>query len=142
MTSYKSNIEIDYPIEKVFKIFIDINKRELPRFNKKNPTETSYSRVIKQVGNTKIEMVTKITAFEKNKVYEVTSTVDKDTYISRYEFKKINDNKTEITLIERQDTSLISKIYITFKSFTAKKKLKTKLEKIKSGIEEEASRRK
>ncbi len=87
-------------------------------------------------------MVTKITAFEKNKVYEVTSTVDKDTYISRYEFKKINDNKTEITLIERQDTSLISKIYITFKSFTAKKKLKTKLEKIKSGIEEEASRRK
>ncbi|MBU5454418.1 SRPBCC family protein [Caproiciproducens sp. MSJ-32] len=141
MKGYSSKILIDYPIEKVFKVFIDINKREMPRFNKKNPTETSYSKVIKQVGKTKIEMITKVTGYEKDNLYEVTSTVDGDTYISRYEFKKINDDKTEITLTERQNTGLISKIYIMFKGITAKNKLKRKLEKIKEGIEREISRR-
>ena len=69
MSNYNISINLNYPIERVFKVFIDLNKKEMPKFNDKNPTEVSYKKVIKQVGKQKIEMETSITGYEKNKLY-------------------------------------------------------------------------
>ena len=66
---YKRSIIVNHSIDKVFKAFIDLNKMELPKFNKNNPKETTYKKVIKQVRQKKIEMITQITEYEKNELY-------------------------------------------------------------------------
>ena len=142
MSNYNISINLNYPIERVFKVFIDLNKKEMPKFNDKNPTEVRYKKVIKQVGKQKIEMETSITGYEKNKLYEVTNSISNDKYISKYEFKEINSNSTEILLSETQEMmGFTSSLTLLFQKFNAKKKLKSKMEGIKEVLEEELERR-
>ena len=142
MSNYNISINLNYPIERVFKVFIDLNKKEMPKFNDKNPTEVSYKKEIKQVGKQKIEMETSITGYEKNKLYEVTNSISNDKYISKYEFKEINSNSTEILLSETQEMmGFTSSLTLLFQKFNAKKKLKSKMEGIKEVLEEELERR-
>ncbi|WP_291654029.1 DUF3284 domain-containing protein [Clostridium sp.] len=142
MSNYNISINLDYPIERVFKVFIDLNKREMPKFNDKNPTEVSYKKVIKYVGKQKIEMETSITGYEKNKLYEVTNIISNDKYISKYEFKEIDSNSTEILLSETQEMmGFTSSLTVLFQKFNAKKKLKAKMEGIKEVLEKELERR-
>ncbi|MDI9216401.1 MULTISPECIES: DUF3284 domain-containing protein [Clostridium] len=142
MSNYNVGIKIDYPIERVFKVFIDLNKKEMPKFNDKNPTEVSYKKVIKQVGKQKIEMETRITGYEKNKLYEVTNSISNDKYISKYEFKEIDSNSTEILLSETQEMmGFTSSLTLLFQKFNAKKKLKAKMQGIKAVLEQELERR-
>lgn len=142
MSIYKGNIIINYPIEKVFKVFIDLNKQQIPKFNDKNPTEVSYKKVVKTVGKQKIEMVTTITGFEKDNLYEVTNTINKDKYVSRYEFKGIDSSSTEISLSESQEIyAFSSSLTLLFEKITAKKKMKNKLEGIREALELEIKRR-
>lgn len=142
MDGYKKSIIINHSIEKVFKSFIDLNKKEMPKFNKKIPTETEYKRIIKQVGSKKVEMLTKITKYEKNKIYEVTNIMDKDVYKSTFEFESINENSCKITLVESQYIGVIAKILIKiFKGISSRVKLKKKLDKIKVAIEEDINRK-
>lgn len=139
---YKKSVVINHSLEKVFKSFIDLNKIEMPKFNKKNPTDTEYKRIIKQVGSKKVEMITKITKYEKDKIYEVTNIVDKDVYVSTFNFEKIDDNSCKLTLIEEQYIGKLAKILITiFKSISSKRKLKKKLEKISLMIDEDIKRK-
>ncbi|MCR1949480.1 DUF3284 domain-containing protein [Clostridium sp. DSM 100503] len=142
MSNYNVGIKIDYSIERVFKVFIDLNKKEMPKFNDKNPTEVSYKKVIKQVGKQKIEMETRITGYEKNKLYEVTNSISNDKYISKYEFKEIDSNSTEILLSETQEMmGFTSSLTLLFQKFNAKKKLKAKMQGIKAVLEQELERR-
>lgn len=142
MSNYNMSINIDYPIERVFKVFIDLNKKEIPKFNDKNPTEVSYKKVIKQVGKQKIEMETSITGYEKDKLYEVTNKIGNDKYISKYEFKKIDSNSTEILLSETQEMmGISSSLMLMFQKLSAKKKLKAKMQGIKDTLEQELERR-
>lgn len=142
MSIYKGNIIINYPIEKVFKVFIYLNKQQIPKFNDKNPTEVSYKKVVKTVGKQKIEMVTTITGFEKDNLYEVTNTINKDKYVSRYEFKGIDSSSTEISLSESQEIyAFSSSLTLLFEKITAKKKMKNKLEGIREALELEIKRR-
>jgi uncharacterized membrane protein len=142
MSDYTRSIVINKPIEKVFKVFIDLNKKQMPKFNDKNPTEVSYKKVIKNVGKQKIEMVTSITGYEKNKLYEVTNTINSDKYVSKYIFNKIDSDSTEIVLNEKQEMyAFSSAVALFFQKITAKKKLKAKMEGIKEALEEEIERR-
>lgn len=142
MSIYKGNITINYPIEKVFKVFIDLNKQQMPKFNDKNPTEVSYKKVVKTVGKQKIEMLTTITGFEKDNLYEVTNIINNDKYVSKYEFKEIDSNSTEISLSESQEIyAFSSSLTLLFEKITAKKKMKNKLEGIREALELEIKRR-
>lgn len=142
MSIYKGNIIINYPIEKVFKVFIDLNKQQMPKFNDKNPTEVSYKKVVKTVGKQKIEMLTTITGFEKDNLYEVTNIINNDKYVSKYEFKEIDSNSTEISLSESQEIyAFSSSLTLLFEKITAKKKMKNKLEGIREALELEIKRR-
>lgn len=142
MSIYKGNITINYPIEKVFKVFIDLNKQQMPKFNDKNPTEVSYKKVVKTVGKQKFEMLTTITGFEKDNLYEVTNIINNDKYVSKYEFKEIDSNSTEISLSESQEIyAFSSSLTLLFEKITAKKKMKNKLEGIREALELEIKRR-
>ncbi len=142
MSNYEIKTTINYPIERVFKVFIDLNKREIPKFNDKNPVGCSNKRTIKYVAKQKIEMLTTVTGYEKNKLYEVTNSIDKDKYISKYTFSEIDDNSTEVSLKEVQDIkSFSSKITVLIQKIGAKKKMKEKINNLKEILEKELERR-
>lgn len=139
---YKRSIIINYSIDKVFKTFIDLNKMELPKFNKNNPKETTYKKVIKQVRQKKIEMVTQISEYEKNELYEVTNTIENDKYTTRYEFKKLSEEETEILILESQEVSnVITMGSLLLQKISAKRKLKEKAEGLKEYLTNEIDRR-
>ena len=76
-------------------------------------------------------MVTKITAFEKNRFMKLLVQLTK-ILIFQIQFKKLMIIKQKLPN-ERQDTSLISKIYITFKALRPKEtKNKTRKNKIRN----------
>ena len=142
MGQYNINITINYPLERVFKVFIDLNKREIPKFNDKNPVGCSNKRTIKYIAKQKIEMITTVTGYEKNKLYEVTNSINEDNYISKYLFNKIDDNSTEIQLNEIQDMhGFTSSLTLLFQKISAKKKLKEKANNLKEVLEKELERR-
>lgn len=142
MSKYNIKTIVNYPLERVFKVFIDLNKREIPKFNDKNPIGCSNKRTIKYVGKQKIEMITTVTGYEKNTLYEVTNTINEDKYISKYNFVEIDDNSTEIYLSEIQDIKgLSSRITVLIQKIGAKKKLKNKVNNLKEILENELERR-
>lgn len=142
MSSYNKNITINYPVERVFKVFIDLNKREIPKFNDKNPKGISHTRTLKYIAKKKIEMTTTVTEYEKNKLYEVTNTIELDNYVSRYEFIELSPSSTEIKITETQNMhGFGSWIMLLLEKFKAKKKLNEKTEGIKLALEAELERR-
>ncbi len=142
MGQYNINVTINYPLARVFKVFIDLNKREIPKFNDKDPVGCSNKRTIKYVAKQKIEMITTVTGYEKNKLYEVTNSINEDNYISKYLFNKIDDNSTEIQLNEIQDMhGFTSSLTLLFQKISAKKKLKEKANNLKEVLEKELERR-
>ncbi|MDV4152309.1 DUF3284 domain-containing protein [Clostridium sp. AL.422] len=142
MKQYNINTIVNYPLERVFKVFIDLNKREIPKFNDKNPVGCSNKRALKYVGKQKIEMVTTVTGYEKNKLYEVTNSINEDNYISKYIFTKIDDKSTEISLSEGQVVKgFTSQITILIQRFSVKKKLKNKINNLKEVLGKELERR-
>ncbi len=93
-------------------------------------------------GSKKVEMLTKITKYEKDKIYEVTNIVDKDVYVSTFNFEKIDENSCSLTLTEEQHIGKLAKLLIIiFKSISSKRKLKKKLERISSMIDEDIKRK-
>lgn len=142
MSKYTRSIKINYPVENAFKVFIDLNKQEMPKFDEKNPTDVTFTRVLKYIGKKKIELTTTITAYEKNRLYEVTNEMNGDKYVSRYTFDKEGSNETLITLEESQETSsLSSSLTLMLEKITAKKKLKEKLARLGEFIDGECNRR-
>lgn len=142
MSSYNKNITINYPLERVFKVFIDLNKREIPKFNDKNPKGISHTRTLKYIAKKKIEMTTTVTEYEKNKLYEVTNTIQEDSYVSRYDFVELSPSSTEIKITETQNIkNLGSWIMLLIQKIKAKKKLNEKAEGIKLALEAELERR-
>lgn len=140
--SYKRSIIINHSIDKVFKAFIDLNRMELPKFNKNNPKETTYKRVVKQVRQQKIEMITQITEYEKNELYEVTNTLENDKYITRYEFKKLSEEETEIVILESQEVSnILTRGSLLLQKISAKRKLKEKAEGLREYLTKEIDRK-
>ena len=142
LSEYNIKTVINYPIERVFKVFIDLNKREFPKFNEKNPIGCNNKRTIKYVAKQKIEMVTTVTGYEKNKLYEVTNLINVDTYITKFDFNKIDDNTTEISMTEIQMVKrFTSQLAFLIEKLSAKKKLKDKIVNIKKILEHELERR-
>ena len=142
MGQYKIKTVVDYPLERVFKVFIDLNKREIPKFNDKNPIGCSNKRTIKYVAKQKIEMNILVTDYKKNELYEVTNSIGEDKYVSRYVFTELDSNSTEISLCEIQKArGFTSKITLLIQKISAKKKLKNKLNNLKEILEKELERR-
>ncbi|MBU3134733.1 DUF3284 domain-containing protein [Clostridium gasigenes] len=138
MSKFKETKSFDYPIEDVFKGFIKITKREFPKFNEKNPIGIKHSRVVKDNGNRKLKMLMEITKFEKNKVYEITSKINNDRYISRYTFNKVNEDETTVMLQEEQHVKdFMSKIVVIIQSFLGTNKIKKKIARMSTGVTEE-----
>lgn len=138
MSKFKATKSFEYPIDEVFRGFLKITKREFPKFNENNPLGLKHKKVVKNNGSTKIELVMEVTNFEKNKVYEITSRVYKDVYISRYTFNSLNENSTSVTLEEEQYAkNFVSKIALVVQGFSGGSKTRSKINRMATGVNEE-----
>lgn len=138
MSKFKASKNFNYPIEEVFRGFIKITKREFPKFNDKNPIGIKYSKVVKDNGSAKIKMIMEITKFEKNNVYEITSMIHSDVYISRYTFEKINEEQTKVILEEEQHAkNFMAKVAVILQSFIGINRTKKKINRMAVGVKAE-----
>lgn len=138
MSKFKASKNFNYPIEEVFRGFIKITKREFPKFNDKNPIGIKHSKIVKDNGSAKIKMIMEITKFEKNNVYEITSRIQNDVYISRYTFEKINEEESRVILEEEQHAkNFMAKIAVILQRFIGISKIKQKINKMAVGVTEE-----
>lgn len=105
MATYKNQAIVDYPVNEVFRIFKKTAKRDFPKFNEKNPIGTMVERAAGAYSVRNGKVVVEITDYKANEIYEITSTHDNIFYKSRYEFYPIDENKTNIILIEENHSS-------------------------------------
>ncbi|MGL5087354.1 MAG: DUF3284 domain-containing protein [Clostridium sp.] len=138
MSKFKVTKSFEYPIDEVFRGFLKITKREFPKFNENNPLGFKHKKVVKNNGNTKIELIMEVTKFEKESVYEITSKVYNDIYISRYTFNAIDDESSSVILEEEQYAkNFVSKIALIIQGITGGSKSQQKINRMATGITEE-----
>ncbi|MBE6048625.1 MAG: DUF3284 domain-containing protein [Clostridium sp.] len=98
--AFSNSAVINYPVEKVFNVFIRTAKKDFPKFNESNPIGC---KIVKKVGtysaqSAKLEV--EITNFKKNELYEIKSSSPSSIYTSKYTFEVVDENSTRITLVE------------------------------------------
>ena len=69
---FKKTVELDYPLEKVFKVFIKTAKKDFPKFNEKNPLGAKANKKIKSGSQRTVNIRVEVTAYEKDKLYQIT----------------------------------------------------------------------
>ena len=98
--AFSNSAVINFPVEKVFNVFIRSAKKDFPKFNASNPVGC---KVVKKVGSYSAQVANlevEITGFKKNELYEIKSSSPSNTYISKYSFESVDENSTRITLLE------------------------------------------
>ncbi len=104
MATYKNEAVVNYNVEKVFKLFYKTAKRDFKKFKEETAVGTNTGRQVGAYSGKKEHMQIEITAYEKNKVYEITSYKRGVSFISRYELEKVDEDKTKLKHIESDDT--------------------------------------
>lgn len=143
MGKIKGSEVVDYSLQETFEGFMKVTKKEFRRFDDKNPVGSKFERVVKQNQSNTLKMMTKVSAYEKDKLYESESVLNEDVYISRYTFEDIGDEMTRITLEEIQKPkNFMSKVGVALSGLTGGSKVKTKLKNTGILIVEEIERKK
>ena len=101
--AFSNSVELSYPVEEVFKLFIRTAKRDFPRFNEENPVGCKVNKKVGAYSAGATTMEVEITGFVKNELYQIVSTNGSVKYTSTYEFEVIDENTTRLTLIEEDE---------------------------------------
>lgn len=96
MKSFQTEAALDYPVHIVFSYFADSAKNSFPCFQEDSPIGV-YSI---QKGNKRFKA--EITAYEKNKVYEIRLGNRREYSIVRYELYPIDECHTRLCFIETE----------------------------------------
>lgn len=133
---FKKTVELDYPLEKVFKVFIKTAKKDFPKFNEKDPLGAKANKKIKSGSQRTVNIRVEVTAYEKDKLYQITSVRDKLMCISTYRFEKSKDNKTLFSLEENDNkTGVFSGINEFLQNILFRKRITNKFNHLVSGLE-------
>jgi hypothetical protein len=95
---------VKYPVKEIFSVFIRIAKRDFPKFNESNPVGTSVTKKVGAYSIKSASLNVEITDYKENELYKITSTGSDTIYYSTYQFEKIDENSTRITLIEENES--------------------------------------
>lgn len=137
MSKFIVSTKINYPVGEVFNSFVNISKKDFKKFNLDNPIGSKYKRMVKKNKYETIYMENEITDYKLGSIYEVTGRVSNSEYVSKFEFKAINDNITEIKLTESQKLNgIFNKLTFLFQLVTVKRKLQKKINNINKVLDE------
>ena len=72
--AFSNSAVINYPVEKVFNVFIRSAKRDFPKFNENNPVGSKVSKKVGAYSTQSATLEVEITDYKKNEIYAITST--------------------------------------------------------------------
>lgn len=101
--AFSNSVELNYPVEEVFKLFIRTAKRDFTRFNEENPVGCKVKKKVGAYSAGSTSMEIEITQFVKNEIYQIVSTNGNVKYTSTYEFESIDENTMRLTLVEEDE---------------------------------------
>lgn len=136
--AFINTVELNYPVEEVFKVFIRTAKRDFPKFNEKNPIGASVTRKAGNYSTKQSEVRVELTDYKLNEVYQITTAKNHVMFVSTYTFKKIDEYTTELTLEESDSTEGFFKGINSFmQNFLFKKRIKKRFSFLVQGLENE-----
>ncbi|MBE6049981.1 MAG: DUF3284 domain-containing protein [Clostridium sp.] len=98
--AFSNSAVINYPVEKVFNVFIRAAKKDFPKFNADNPVGLKISKKVGYYSSQSATLEVEIVGYKKNELYAITSTSSDRIYYSTYKFEVVGENNTRITLEE------------------------------------------
>ena len=72
--AFSNSAVINYPVEKVFNVFIRSAKRDFPKFNENKPVGSKVSKKVGAYSTQSATLEVEITDYKKNEIYAITST--------------------------------------------------------------------
>lgn len=105
MKTFTTESIINHSCKKIFNTFVKSAKANFPDFKEKRAVGT-YSE---QKKNKRFRV--EITAFERDKIYEITARNRRESFITRYQLIPISENETKLIFTEiESDRNIFGKI--------------------------------
>lgn len=105
MNTFKTEILLKYSAKDIFNIFTKSARLNFPNFNEKKAVGT----FVQQKNNKRFKV--EITNFEKNKIYEIKTSNNRESIITRYELIHIDLENTKLIFTESEsDRNVFGKI--------------------------------
>ncbi|WP_238884625.1 DUF3284 domain-containing protein [Clostridium sp. YIM B02551] len=140
MSLHESEVILDYSVKDVFSIFAKTAKRDFPGFNEKDPIGATVTKQVGAYSSKTGTMTVEITDYIKNEVYEIRSATSSGSmsYISRYEFTALDENKTKLVLIESEGANgIFSTVNVFMTKYLFKKRIKRRFDYFVKSLENE-----
>ncbi|MGO0905062.1 DUF3284 domain-containing protein [Clostridioides difficile] len=105
MKTFKSEALLKYSAKDIFNIFIKSARLNFPNFNEKRAVGT----FVQQKNNKRFKV--EITNFEKNRIYEIKTSNNRESFVTRYELIHIDLENTKLIFTESEsDRNIFGKI--------------------------------
>ncbi|MCC0652753.1 MULTISPECIES: DUF3284 domain-containing protein [unclassified Clostridioides] len=105
MKTFKSEALLKYSAKDIFNIFIKSARLNFPNFSEKRAVGT----FVQQKNNKRFKV--EITNFEKNRIYEIKTSNNRESFITRYELIHIDLENTKLIFTESEsDRNIFGKI--------------------------------
>lgn len=105
MKTFKSEALLKYSAKDIFNIFIKSSRLNFTNFNEKRAVGT----FVQQKNNKRFKV--EITNFEKNKIYEIKTSNNRESFVTRYELIHIDLENTKLIFTENEsDRNIFGKI--------------------------------
>ncbi|MCR6515097.1 DUF3284 domain-containing protein [Clostridium sp. LY3-2] len=136
--AFINSVELDYPVDEVFKVIIRTAKRDFANFNPKDPIGTYTTKTAGNYGMKQAKVRVEITDYKLNELYQITTVRDKLMFVSTYRFEDLGDSKTRFTLEESDCTEGFFKAMNgMIQNFVFKKRIKNRFSYLVQGLENE-----
>lgn len=136
--AFSNSAIINYPVEKVFSVFIRSAKRDFPKFNENNPIGCSVTKNAGAYAAQTAKVKVEITDYKKNELYSIKSTASDRVYYSTYEFQKVDENTTKLILIEEDKSrGFITWLNVLLQAFLFKSRVKRRFTFFIEGLNRE-----
>ncbi|EQF24049.1 hypothetical protein QEW_2819 [Clostridioides difficile CD160] len=105
MNTFKTEILLKYSAKDIFNIFTKSARLNFPNFSKKK----AVGSFVQQKNNKRFKV--EITSFEKNRIYEIRTSNNRESIITRYELIHIDLENTKLIFTESEsERNLFGKI--------------------------------
>ena len=135
---------IPYSPNEIFDVFREQMLQTFPDADSANPIGAKAEKTTTGISGYKFLLNIEITDYRENEIYEITSRAsNKQEFISRYELKNLDDNKTRLVFTETNITEgFFGSANAVLTSLVFRNRARKKIEKIIVSLVNELEKRK
>ena len=144
MAQFNFEDSIPYSANEIFDIFREQMLQTFPGVDPANPVGAKAEKIANGVSGYRFNLNLEITDYRESEIYEIkTHASNKQEFISRYEFKALDENNTQIIFSETNITEgFFGSANAVLTSMLFKNRARKKIEKIIRSLAAELEKRK